>query len=110
VGCLGFLPELCPERGSPAGLVNPCDKPTRRSGSLGVADLTDVDVREMARFLAGACTEFKRWLPEPEWRPGWQSEAAVERANQECGPGGPWGDGPVTRQIISGKLLLVFNF
>jgi hypothetical protein len=45
-----------------------------------MADLTDEDVCEMRHFLTATCADLKRWLPEPEWRPGWQSEAAGERA------------------------------
>jgi hypothetical protein len=60
-----------------------------------MADVTEDDVREMRRFLTGICSDLKRWLPEPEWQPGWQSDAARERANQETGPDGPWGPDPV---------------
>jgi hypothetical protein len=56
-----------------------------------VAELTDDDVREMKQFLMDTSADIKRWLPEPEWSPGWQSEAAAERANDEQGPDGPWG-------------------
>lgn len=73
---------------------------------MDVADLTDVDVREMTRFLAGACADLKRWLPEPEWHPGWQSEAARERANQERGPVGPWGEDPVRGVYTAAALYL----
>jgi len=44
-----------------------------------VTELTGDDVHEMKRFLTETCSDVKRWLREPEWRPGWQSEAAVER-------------------------------
>jgi len=71
-----------------------------------VADLTDADVQEMTGFLAGACADLKRWLPEPGWRPGWQSEAASERANCEKGPDGPWGDGPVQAVYTAAALYL----
>jgi hypothetical protein len=71
-----------------------------------VADLTDADVQEMTGFLAGACADLKRWLPEPEWRPGWQSEAAAERANREHGPDGPWGEGPVRAVYTAAALYL----
>ena len=39
-----------------------------------MAELTD-DVREMKQFLTDTCAGVKRWLPEPEWRPGRQSDA-----------------------------------
>ena len=54
-----------------------------------VAELTDDDVREMKQFLTDTCTDVKRWLPEPEWCPGWQSEApGGEMTNEDpmaCG-------------------------
>jgi hypothetical protein len=71
-----------------------------------MADLTDEDVSEMQRFLTAACADLKRWLPEPEWRPGWQSEAAGERANQESGPNGPWGPDPVRSVYVAAALYL----
>jgi hypothetical protein len=71
-----------------------------------MADLTDADVKEMRGFLAGACTDLKRWLPEPEWHPGWQSEAATERANHERGPAGPWGEDPVRGVYTAAALYL----
>jgi hypothetical protein len=71
-----------------------------------MADLTDADVPEMQRFLTDTCADLKRWLPEPEWRPGWQSEAAVERANQESGPSGPWGPDPVRSAYTAAALYL----
>jgi hypothetical protein len=71
-----------------------------------MADLTDADVKEMAGFLAGACAEVKRWVPEPEWRPGWQSEAAAERDSQESGPAGPWGEDPVRGVYTAAALYL----
>jgi hypothetical protein len=71
-----------------------------------VAYLTDDDVREMQRFLNGTCADLKRWLPEPEWHPGWHSEAARERANQESGPGGPWGQDPVRSVYTAAALYL----
>jgi hypothetical protein len=73
---------------------------------LGVADLTDADVQEMAGFLTRACAEVKRWLPEPEWLPGWQSKAAAERASQERGPGGSWGEDPVRGVYTAAALYL----
>ncbi len=79
-----------------------------RSGTIidHMADLTDTDVREMRQFLSGTCADLKRWLPEPEWCPGWQSEASVERANQETGPVGPWGAGPVISVYMAATLYL----
>lgn len=71
-----------------------------------MADLTDIDVQEMAGFLTGACAELESWLPEPEWRPGWQSEAHAERANQERGPCGPWGEDPVRAVYTAAALYL----
>jgi hypothetical protein len=71
-----------------------------------MADLTDEDVSEMQRFLTATCADLKRWLPEPEWRPGWQSEAAGERANQENGPNGPWGPDPVRSVYVAAALYL----
>lgn len=66
-----------------------------------VAELTDDDVREMKQFLADTCTDVKRWLPEPEWCPGWQSEAAG-RGNDERGPDGLWGP-DVVRSVYVGR-------
>jgi len=60
----------------------------------------------MRQFLAGTCADLKRWLPEPEWRPGWQSEAARERANDERGPDGPWGAMPVRSAYTAAALYL----
>jgi len=71
-----------------------------------VTDLTKADVREMKRFLAGTCADVKRWLPEPEWRPGWQSEAARERANGERRPVGPWGADTVRSAYTAAALYL----
>src|SRR5215469_3142358 len=71
-----------------------------------MAYLTDDDVREMQRFLTETCDNLKRWLPEPEWYPGWQSEAARERANQESGPTGPWGPDPVRSVYTAAALYL----
>jgi hypothetical protein len=56
--------------------------------------------------LIDTCTGIKCWLPEPEWRPGWRSEAAGERANQERGPNGPWGQDPVRGVYTAGALYL----
>jgi hypothetical protein len=71
-----------------------------------VTELTNEDVREMQRFLAETCADVKRWLPEPEWRPGWQSEAATERANEEHGPDGPWGPDPVRSVYTAAGMYL----
>src|SRR5258706_2825726 len=71
-----------------------------------MAELTPADVREMKRFLTAICADLKRWLPEPEWLPGWQSEAAIERANQERGPDGPWGPDPVRSVYVAAALYL----
>jgi hypothetical protein len=71
-----------------------------------MADLTDDDVREMRRFLDDTCTDLKRWLPEPEWHPGWQSEAATECANRESGPKDPWGPDPVRAVYTAAALYL----
>lgn len=60
----------------------------------------------MQQFLTRTCADLKRWLPEPEWRPGWQSEAAAERANREAGPGGPWGPDPVRSAYVAAALYL----
>src|SRR5215471_12315791 len=48
---------------------------TRRIPIWPVAELTD-DVREMKQFLTDTCADVNRWLPEPEWRPGWQFDAS----------------------------------
>ena len=71
-----------------------------------MADLTEADVHEMKRFLGDTCADVKRWLPEPEWRPAWQSEAARERANRERGTDGPWGDRPVRAAYTAAALYL----
>lgn len=71
-----------------------------------MADLTDADVVEVRRFLAEACAVVKRWLPEPEWLPGWQSEAAAERSNRESGPAGPWGPDPVRAVYVAAALYV----
>ena len=60
----------------------------------------------MKRFLADTCADLKRWLPEPEWQPGWQSEAARDRANHERGPEGPWGAKPVRSAYTAAALYL----
>jgi hypothetical protein len=71
-----------------------------------VTDLTDADVREMKGFLSDCCAEVGRWLPGPEWEPGWQSEAARERANTAQGPAGPWGKDPVRMVYTAAALFL----
>jgi hypothetical protein len=71
-----------------------------------VTDLAKTDVREMRRFLTGTCADLKRWLPDPEWQPGWQSEASRERANQEAGPDGPWRADPVRSVYTAAALYL----
>lgn len=71
-----------------------------------VTELTDDDVQEMKRFLTETCSDVKRWLPEPEWRPGWQSEAAVERGNNEQGPDGPWGPAAVSSVYVAAAMCL----
>ena len=70
-----------------------------------MAELTDDDVRAMKQFLADTHADVKRWLPEPEWCPGWQSEAAAERGNDERGPDGPWGPN-VVRSVYVAALFL----
>ena len=77
-----------------------------RADHWSVAELTDEDVREMKQFLADTCADVKRWLPEPEWSPGWQSEAAAERANDEQGPGGPWGPDIVRSVYVAAAMFL----
>jgi hypothetical protein len=64
-----------------------------QTGQRGMADLPDVDVKEMKRFLE-TCTGLQRWLPEPQWHPARQSEAARECANQETGPDESQGEPP----------------
>jgi hypothetical protein len=71
-----------------------------------VTELTDDDVQEMKRFLTDTCADVKRWLPEPEWHPGWQSEAAVERANDEQGSDGPWGPSVVSSVYVAAAMFL----
>jgi hypothetical protein len=71
-----------------------------------VIELSDEDVAEIRRFLLDTCADLKRWLPEPQWRPGWQSEAAQEQANEEHGSGGPWGSGPVRSVYIAAAMYL----
>jgi hypothetical protein len=108
------------EDGKPAGRWRAWPHPHASSCEIGsgtegprswpimeaVAELTRTDLREMKHFLSGTCAEVKRWLPEPEWRPGWQSEAANERANQEAGPNGPWGADPVRAVYTAAALYL----
>jgi hypothetical protein len=71
-----------------------------------VAELTEDDVAEIRRFLESTCTDIKHWLPEPQWSPGWQSEAAREQANQERGRGGRWGAEPVQSVYTAAALYL----
>jgi len=71
-----------------------------------MADLTDEDISEMQRFLLDTCADLKCWLPEPQWRPGWQSEAARELANQEHGQDSPWGPDPVLSVYTGAALYL----
>jgi hypothetical protein len=71
-----------------------------------VAELTDDDVREMKVFLTDTCTDIKRWLPEPEWSPGWQSDTAVERANDEQGLDGSWGPDIVRSVYVAAAMFL----
>jgi hypothetical protein len=71
-----------------------------------MADLTDLDVQEMKKFLDEICADLKRWLPEPQWHPAWQSEAAREYANDESGPDGPWGELPVRAAYLASALFL----
>jgi hypothetical protein len=66
-----------------------------------MAELTDDDVLKMKQFLTDTCADVKRWLPEPEWSPGWQSDAAGEWANSEQGPGGPWGPDTMLLSLFS---------
>ena len=84
------------------------DRALRREETdhLDVTDLTEADVHEMKRFLGDTRADVKRWLPEPEWRPGWQSEAAQERADREHGTDGPWGDRPVRAAYTATALYL----
>lgn len=70
----------------------------------GVADLTDVAVREMRLFLAGVREDVMRWLPPPQWEPSWRSEAAREIGNSEAGPAGAWGEDTV-RTVYAGAAL-----
>lgn len=63
-------------------------------------------MREIKRYLAATCEEVERWLPGPEWRAGWQSEAAAELANAELGPAGPWGEAPVRAVHLAAALYL----
>jgi hypothetical protein len=70
-----------------------------------VAELTDDDVREMKQFLTDTCTDVKRWLPEPEWCPGWQSEAAG-RGNDERGPDGLWGPDVVRSVYVAAAMFV----
>ena len=60
----------------------------------------------MQKFLTDTCTDVKRWLPEPEWVPGWHSEAAGERTNRVHGLGGPWGPDPVRAVYTAAALYL----
>ena len=71
-----------------------------------MTELTDDDVREMKQFLSDTCADIKRWLPEPEWCPGWQSDAAVERANDEQGPDGPWGPDIIRSVYVAAAMFL----
>jgi hypothetical protein len=71
-----------------------------------VAELTDDDIRQMKQFLTDTCADIKRWLPEPEWCPGLQSDAAAERANDEQGPDGPWGPDSVQSVYLAAALFL----
>jgi hypothetical protein len=71
-----------------------------------VIELSDEDVAEIRRFLLETCADLKRWLPEPQWRPGWQSEAAQEQVNEEYGPSGPWGPDPVCSVYIAAAMYL----
>lgn len=71
-----------------------------------MTELTNEDVREMKRFLTETCADVKRWLPEPEWCPGWKSEASDERANEERGPDGPWGPDPVRSSYTAAAMYL----
>jgi hypothetical protein len=71
-----------------------------------VPELTDDDVREMKQFLTDTYADIKLWLPEPEWRPGWKSEAAAERANDEYGPDGPWGPDAVQSAYLASAMFL----
>lgn len=71
-----------------------------------MAELTPADVREIRQFLASACTAVKRWLPEPEWPPGWQSDAVAERSNQESGPAEARGPDPVRAVYVAAALYL----
>jgi hypothetical protein len=71
-----------------------------------VSDLTGADVREIKQYLAATCAGVERWLPGPEWRVGWQSEAAGELANAEVGPAGPWGEAPVRAVYLAAALYL----
>jgi hypothetical protein len=48
-------------------LMNPAEQRARDQQAL-VADVTDVDVQQMARFLVATSADLMRWLPEPEWR------------------------------------------
>jgi hypothetical protein len=115
------LRRLAPSRR--VSCTNPCTTPapdlrafrsSRRCGRahllqqiIGfVTELTDDDVREMKRFLTDTCTDVKRWLPEPEWCPGWQSEAAAERGNDEQGSGGPWGP-DIVRSVYVGSAMFL---
>lgn len=71
-----------------------------------MAELTDDDVLKMKQFLTDTCADVKRWLPEPEWSPGWQSDAAGEWANSEQGPGGPWGPDIVRSVYVAAAMFL----
>ena len=71
-----------------------------------MAETTDDDVRQMKQFLTATCVDIKRWLPEPQWRPGWQSEAAAELANDEHGPGGAWGPDIVQSVYLASAMFL----
>jgi hypothetical protein len=68
--------------------------------------LTNEDVGEIRRFLTDTCADLKYWLPEPEWSPGWQSEAAIERTNEERGPDGPWGPDSVRSVYVAAAMYL----
>jgi hypothetical protein len=48
-------------------LMSPAEQWARDQQAL-VAEVTDVDVQQMVRFLVGSSADLKRWLPEPEWR------------------------------------------
>jgi hypothetical protein len=69
-------------------------------------DLSDTDVHLLKEFLLATCDDVSRWLPPPQWDPTWQSEAALECANTEYGPRGPWGENPVRTLFAGGAMYL----